>query len=59
MEDLKEEILLSLQEKGIVNEEKKITEFGIIPLIMWEIEIINFSIQQRFLYFGEVINEIL
>lgn len=34
--DLKEEILLSLQEKGIVNEEKKITEFGMIPLIMWE-----------------------
>lgn len=35
-EDLKEEILLSLQKKGIVNEEKKITEFGMIPLLMWE-----------------------
>ncbi len=32
-EDLKEEILLSLQKKGIVNEEKKITEFGMIPLL--------------------------
>jgi len=35
-EDLKEEIVRSLQKKGILNEERKITEFGMIPLIMWE-----------------------
>lgn len=35
-EELKEEIVTSLQEKGILDEEKKITQYGMIPLLMWE-----------------------
>lgn len=35
-EELKSEVLTSLQEKQILGEDKKITEYGMIPLILWE-----------------------
>ncbi len=35
-EELKEEIVASLQEKGILDEERKITQYGMIPLLLWE-----------------------